>query len=124
MKSGTPPSADRHRRLPLVALLALLLLAPIAAAEQPAALHLDTLTSGELLVTTDTPGAYLPLARLESEVTISVSGPIARASLRQRFVNDTGDWLDALYAFPLPEGAAVDRLLLRIGERKNPPALR
>jgi Ca-activated chloride channel family protein len=114
MKSGTSPSAGR--RLPLAALLVLLLLAPIAAA-QSATLNLDTLTSGELLAATDTPGSYLPLARLESEVVISVSGPIARASLRQRFVNDTGDWLDALYAFPLPEGAAVDRLQLRIGER-------
>jgi Ca-activated chloride channel family protein len=35
----------------------------------------------------------------------------------QRFRNDSLDWVEGLYVFPLPEGAAVDQLRMKIGER-------
>ena len=127
----SPPRPQRRLHPPFPALLTLLLtlllaFAAATAQEQSAAdpstavvptVRIENLRSGELLVRSDTVGAYRPLARLSSEIDIEVSGPVARTSLRQRFVNDSGEWLEALYAFPLPEDAAVDRLRLHIGER-------
>jgi Ca-activated chloride channel family protein len=46
-----------------------------------------------------------------------VSGVVARARVAQRFHNPSAEWIEAVYVFPLPESAAVDRLRMRIGER-------
>ncbi|MCP4656419.1 MAG: marine proteobacterial sortase target protein [bacterium] len=72
---------------------------------------------GTLLLRTDHPGVYLPAPTLETEVTIAVTGPAARAELRQRFHNPTDYWLEGIYVFPLPETAAVDVLRMIVGER-------
>ncbi len=54
---------------------------------------------------------------LETDVDIEVHGLLARSEVRQRFFNDTADWAQGRYVFPLPDGAAVDRLNIRIGSR-------
>jgi Ca-activated chloride channel family protein len=54
---------------------------------------------------------------LDTDVEIRVAGPVARASVRQRFRNPLADWVEGVYVFPLPENAAVDRLRMRIGAR-------
>jgi Ca-activated chloride channel family protein len=54
---------------------------------------------------------------VSTDVTFRVSGPIARARLVQTFHNPEADWFEAFYLFPLPEGAAVDRLRLQVGDR-------
>jgi Ca-activated chloride channel family protein len=54
---------------------------------------------------------------LDTEVHIRVTGPIARARVKQMFRNPGKEWLEGVYVFPLPDDAAVDRLKLRIGER-------
>jgi Ca-activated chloride channel family protein len=46
-----------------------------------------------------------------------VSGLLARVRVRQAFHNPGSAWAEAVYVFPLPEQAAVDRLRMRIGER-------
>ena len=58
-----------------------------------------------------------PAAPLATDVRISVSGIVARVAVAQRFHNPGSERLEALYAFPLPDDAAVDRLILRIGNR-------
>ncbi len=55
---------------------------------------------------------------LESQVAITVNGLVQRVTVTQRFRNPTEAWLEALYVFPLPEGSAVDRLTLVIGDRR------
>src|SRR5262249_16691509 len=45
------------------------------------------------------------------------NGLVQRVTVLQRFRNDTSVWLEGVYVFPLPEGAAVDRLRLHIGNR-------
>jgi Ca-activated chloride channel family protein len=55
---------------------------------------------------------------LATEVDIEVNGPVARARVRQHFLNPSDYWLEGSYVFPLPEGAAVDRLTLEIGDRR------
>jgi len=55
---------------------------------------------------------------LNTKVDINVSGIIARTKLTQTFKNASENWVDGMYVFPLPENAAVDHLMMTIGERK------
>ena len=63
------------------------------------------------------PHGVVPAPVLSAEVDIRVTGLVARARLTQRFENPSDDWLEATYLFPLPDDAAVDTLLMRIGDR-------
>ena len=71
--------------------------------------------SGSLLLKMKS--GYQPATRINSEVDITVSGLTVRASLKQRFRNDGNEWVEGLYVFPLPDGAAVDRMRIKVGER-------
>ncbi len=62
--------------------------------------------------------ALLEAPRLKTDVVIRVNGEVARARVRQRFVNPASVWLEGIYVFPLPQGAAVDRLTMVVGERR------
>jgi Ca-activated chloride channel family protein len=53
-----------------------------------------------------------------SDVAIDLNGQVARVTVRQHFVNPSAVWLEGIYVFPLPEGSAVDRLTMTIGERR------
>ena len=70
---------------------------------------------GESVAAPASPSFEAPL--LSTDVLFRVSGPIARAHLVQTFSNPRDDWYEGVYVFPLPPGAAVDRLRLRVGER-------
>jgi Ca-activated chloride channel family protein len=78
---------------------------------------LGDVEGGCLLFETEVDGLYLPAPVLSTEVTIRVSGIVARAEVRQRFHNPTSAWVDGVYVFPLPDGAAVDGLRMVVGER-------
>ena len=54
---------------------------------------------------------------LASDVHIEIAGVVARVRLTQIFRNPSQQPLEAVYAFPLPPGAAVDGLSLAIGKR-------
>src|SRR3954451_1610212 len=54
---------------------------------------------------------------VSTDVVFQVSAPIARAPVVQTFQTPQPDWYEGVYVFPLPENAAVDRLLVRVGER-------
>ncbi|MGB5568657.1 MAG: VIT domain-containing protein, partial [Sedimenticolaceae bacterium] len=84
----------------LMALLTLLLAPQAQAAETSPGLGLYD-SRGEL-------AGYAP--RLGTEVSITVTGMLARVTVRQRFSNPGEKWLEGIYVFPLPEDAAVDRL--------------
>ncbi|KXI29693.1 marine proteobacterial sortase target protein [Paraglaciecola hydrolytica] len=75
---------------------------------------------GSLFFVTDDPesqGVYNLSPSLKTAVKINVTGVVARTQLSQTFKNDSDEWLNALYVFPLPENAAVDHLQMHIGER-------
>ncbi|TKB67008.1 MAG: VWA domain-containing protein [Nitrospira sp.] len=77
-------------------------------------------TEGTLLFKTNQPGRYTPAPILKADVQIAVTGIIARATVRQEFINPSqkkGEWLEGVYVFPLPETAAVDHLRMHIGDR-------
>lgn len=92
----------------LVAAVLLLAGRATAAESEPGTLLLKSLDGREA------PRAPL----LRTDVTFRVSGMVARARVVQTFHNASTDWMEGVYVFPLPENAAVDRLQLRIGERR------
>ena len=55
---------------------------------------------------------------LDSEIDAEVNGMIATIKMQQRFKNDSDEWVNGRYVFPLPENGAVDGLTLKIGDRK------
>ena len=83
----------------------------------PAPVRMADVQQGRLLLKTDHTGIYLPAPVLETDVVIHVAGPVARTTVRQRFCNPTKLWVEGVYAFPLPENAAVDTMKLVVGDR-------
>ena len=86
-------------------------------AQEDGLLRLDDVRSGELLFRTATPDTFRAATQLSTDVTIDVSGMVARVSVVQTFENTGTDWAEAVYVFPLPEDAAVNSLKMRVGER-------
>ena len=74
-------------------------------------------TQGTLLFRSEQQSLLLPAPVLKTDVEMKVTGPIARATVRQQFQNPSPEWAEGIYVFPLPEEAAVDHLRMRIGER-------
>ena len=62
-----------------------------------------------------TPLGECPLEH--TEVTLDVSGSTLQARVTQRFSNPFDAPIEAVYAFPLPEDAAVNAMAMRIGDR-------
>jgi len=91
------------------------------AAETPARTTADA-QQGSLLLRVD--GDLVPVPVVRTEVTMRITGPIARVHVRQSFVNPADRWLEGVYVFPLPESAAVDGYRMRIGERSVEGELR
>jgi Ca-activated chloride channel homolog len=61
------------------------------------------------------PAGECPLKH--TEVKAEVSGFLARVTVIQDFENNRQNKIEAVYTFPLPEGAAVDDLTMQIGDR-------
>jgi Ca-activated chloride channel homolog len=73
--------------------------------------------SGALLLKSTEQNRYVEAPRLGTDIDLTVSGPTARARVTQIFRNPTDGWIEAVYVYPLPDGAAVDTLKMIIGER-------
>lgn len=58
----------------------------------------------------------MPLERTEVEA--SVQSFVASVAVKQRFGNPYATKIEAVYRFPLPEDAAVDRFVMHVGERR------
>lgn len=112
---------NRNRFMP--ALLSTTLLTFAAAIPSLAQTNDDTryrmsdIESGSLLLRTDKAGEFLKAPMVKTDVDFDISGPIIRATVSQIFTNDTDDWVEGVYVFPLPDMAAVDHLKMVIGGR-------
>jgi Ca-activated chloride channel family protein len=60
--------------------------------------------------------AALPLAEVRFDAV--VAGSVAEVTVRQTFVNTSGGDLEAVYVFPLHEGAGVDHMAMTVGDRR------
>jgi Ca-activated chloride channel family protein len=61
------------------------------------------------------PAGECPLKH--TDVKAEVSGFLSRVTVTQDFVNNFPNKIEAVYTFPLPDGAAVDDLTMQIGDR-------
>ena len=61
-------------------------------------------------------GTYTELA-VDTDIQLDITGLVARVEITQRFTNRSSQWTEGLYRFPLPEGAAVDRMRIKVGNR-------
>lgn len=124
----THPWANaKHAVAIVLALVCLTFSLPSAAAQQNQAdpeelaeqglVRVDDIEAGALLFETDAPGWYVPAPALHTNIDIAVTGPIARATVTQRFRNVAEVFVEGKYVFPLPEGAAVDTLRMKVGNR-------
>lgn len=95
----------------------LLTLRSAQAAELGPAMSPGAAREGTLLLRTPA-GELRAAPAVSTDVAMKVTGLVARVRVAQAFTNPTGEWLDGVYVFPLPEGAAVDRLHLRTGGRE------
>ncbi|WP_371823978.1 marine proteobacterial sortase target protein [Phyllobacterium sp. 628] len=78
---------------------------------------LDEVKSGTLLLKSSDAGRYIEAPRVATDVDIVVSGPTARARITQIFTNPSNGWVEAVYAYPLPEDSAVHALKMVVGKR-------
>jgi Ca-activated chloride channel family protein len=62
------------------------------------------------------PGGSRSVA-LDTHIEVQINGLSARVQVSQRFRNDGLAWKEAVYRFPLPAGAAVDRLRIAASGR-------
>ncbi len=93
--------------------MAILLARPgLAAADAPTP---GGMQSGGLLMQTSE--GYVTAALLNTDVNIQVNGLVARVSVMQEFENDSPEWVEGVYVFPLPDAAAVDHMRMYIGDR-------
>jgi Ca-activated chloride channel family protein len=73
-------------------------------------------SQGELLIGKD--GKKLTLPLIHTSVNGDIEGFTARVTVHQIYVNSFDSTIEALYTFPLPENAAVDSMILEIGDKR------
>ncbi|WP_454814712.1 marine proteobacterial sortase target protein [Labrys neptuniae] len=105
-----------ERFLMAVLILATFLIFVVGAYAAPR-ITVDDVKAGSLLMRTEDPGSYVEAVRTATDVQLNVSGPTIRATLTQMFHNPSKSWVEGVYVFPLPDGAAVDTMKMVIGQR-------
>jgi Ca-activated chloride channel family protein len=93
---------------------ALILLASRAA---PAVQAAQSTPGTGALVGRDESGHTIDFPLKHTDVQIDVSGFLARAQVTQEFTNPYNRRIEAVYVFPLPENAAVDDMVMKVGTR-------
>jgi len=60
---------------------------------------------------------YHPALLLGTEVKVKITGPIAKVVVRQKFYNQSSEYMEGKYLFPLPPQAAVNAMVMTLGDR-------
>jgi Ca-activated chloride channel family protein len=94
-----------------------LLLAAAAAPVAPERPGPAAATQGalEVLDAEGKPAGLCPLKH--TDVKAEISGFLSRVTVTQQFENPYKDPIEAVYTFPLPQDAAVDRMTMKVGDR-------
>ncbi|MET0534833.1 MAG: marine proteobacterial sortase target protein [Steroidobacter sp.] len=108
-------AARDARRLMFVTQLWWIPLLALAFFARPSAAQEYEPRTGTLLFRSDT--GDVPAPRVHSDIDMEVSGIIARVRVTQEFQNPGDQWIEGIYAFPLPENSAVNQLHMQVGER-------
>ena len=83
----------------------------------PAAAQPFQAQSGTLYLKSSPDAPAVEALRVATTMQAQVTGNVARVHVTQKFSNTGSDWVEGLYVFPLSAGAAVDELLMNVGER-------
>lgn len=70
---------------------------------------------GSLLIK-NSPQQYTPMALLKTDVNININGLVSVTKVTQIFSNTSNENIEAIYVFPLPENASIDKFTLTIGD--------
>ena len=54
---------------------------------------------------------------LKTDLDIQVTGLLTTTTIKQYFINPTSSHTEAIYLFPIPDKAAVDKMKIKIGNR-------
>jgi Ca-activated chloride channel family protein len=79
--------------------------------------ELSDVQSGTLYLKSSPDAQAVEALRVATIIQAQVTGDVARVHVIQKFSNAGSDWVEGLYVFPLPADAAVDELLMSVGER-------
>lgn len=79
--------------------------------------NMQNISEGSLLIKTNTPGMYQQIPLLNTDVEMHVSGMIVRSHVKQSFKNESNEWVEGIYVFPLPEQSAVDHMRMYLNDR-------
>jgi Ca-activated chloride channel homolog len=77
----------------------------------------DLARAGEMFLTSGQ-GRVQPALQLHTDVNMQIEGMTNRVSVKQAFTNDSSEWQEGVYVFPLPEDSAVNAMKMRLGERE------
>jgi len=105
------------RLLPAVVSAALFVLLLSASPARSSPPDFGELAGGQILLAIRG-SEYTPAVLHESHIDVDVSGMVAVTTVRQVFENTSDRWTEGIYAFPLPEEAAVRSLEMRVGDRR------
>lgn len=72
--------------------------------------------AGQLLLLSDQ--NYHPAVHLKSHMHVEVAGPVATVTLRQGFHNNSNQWAEGIYIFPLAEQSSVYFLSMTLKDRQ------
>lgn len=99
----------------ILAVLVMLLSLPANAAQQ--SIDYDTISQGTLYLNLQGLEDYEESMLLRTQVNVDINGLVARTRVSQMFTNQSNEWLEGVYVFPLPENAAVDHMKMFVGDR-------
>jgi Ca-activated chloride channel family protein len=85
-------------------------------AARPVAFAQD-LDPEQALLWLDTGQEQVSTMALVTDIDIEVTGMLAYTVIRQQFLNDSPDWAEGRYVFPLPDEVAVESLRVVVGSR-------
>ncbi|PKI12636.1 marine proteobacterial sortase target protein [Colwellia sp. 12G3] len=78
---------------------------------------LNDVSSGTLLFKQSNSKRFLQAPQLKTQVEIEINGLVANVKVKQKFTNTSNNWQHGVYAFPLPDNAAINQLSMRVGDR-------
>ena len=91
-------------------------LSGISLSDANSELENDETSVGELFLT-DQSGHSIPSLLLNTDIKADINGLIATITVKQHFKNDSEQWVNGRYVFPLPENGAIDGMLIKVGDR-------
>lgn len=98
-------------------LLALAVFAALVFVQESVAAEPGDITSGGLMMRAKGGDQVSEAVRLGTDIDMTVSGLTVRTRVTQAFRNDTKQWVEAVYVYPLPDDGGVDSLKMVVGKK-------